>query len=209
MALTRKFLSALGIEADKIDEIISAHRETVDGLKEEVDNQKNEVEKLKEESKDYSKVKADYEASQKALKELQENKDITTLETKYNALKSEYDAYKLDVENKAIRAKKESAYKELLKDAKIPEKRFESIIKLSGDSIDKIELDDSGELKNKDDIVDSINNDWSEYAQVIEEQGASTPKPPANNGGSDKKISRAKQIAQQYHEDMYGKIKED
>ena len=108
-----------------------------------------------------------------------------------------------------IRAKKESAYKELLKDAKIPEKRFESIIKLSGDSIDKIELDDSGELKNKDDIVDSINNDWSEYAQVIEEQGASTPKPPANNGGSDKKISRAKQIAQQYHEDMYGKIKED
>ena len=30
MALTRKFLAALGIEADKIDEIINAHSETVD-----------------------------------------------------------------------------------------------------------------------------------------------------------------------------------
>ena len=28
MALTRKFLSALGIESDKVDEIISAHTET-------------------------------------------------------------------------------------------------------------------------------------------------------------------------------------
>jgi hypothetical protein len=36
MALTRKFLSALGIEAEKIDEIISSHTETVEGLKDEI-----------------------------------------------------------------------------------------------------------------------------------------------------------------------------
>ena len=45
MALTRKFLSALGIEADKIDEIINAHSETVDALKEERDNFKSNAEK--------------------------------------------------------------------------------------------------------------------------------------------------------------------
>lgn len=33
MALTRKFLAAMGIEADKIDSIIDAHTETVDALK--------------------------------------------------------------------------------------------------------------------------------------------------------------------------------
>ncbi len=36
MALTRKFLAALGIEDDKVDEIIQAHTETVNGLKDEI-----------------------------------------------------------------------------------------------------------------------------------------------------------------------------
>ena len=35
MALTRKSLAALGIEADKVEEIINAHVETVNGLKDE------------------------------------------------------------------------------------------------------------------------------------------------------------------------------
>ena len=46
MALTRKFLSALGIEADKVDEIISAHTETVEALKNERDTFKADAEKL-------------------------------------------------------------------------------------------------------------------------------------------------------------------
>ena len=37
MALTRKFLKALGIEEDKIEEIITAHGETVAALKDEID----------------------------------------------------------------------------------------------------------------------------------------------------------------------------
>ena len=32
MALTRKFLKALGIEDDKVDEIITAHSDTVNAL---------------------------------------------------------------------------------------------------------------------------------------------------------------------------------
>ena len=43
MALTRKCLSALGIEAEKIDEIISAHTETVDGLKDEIAKYKGDA----------------------------------------------------------------------------------------------------------------------------------------------------------------------
>ena len=35
MALTRKMLKAMGIEEDKIDQIIEAHSETVDALKDE------------------------------------------------------------------------------------------------------------------------------------------------------------------------------
>ena len=46
MALTRKFLTALGIEADKVDEIINAHAETVDALKAERDTYKDKAEKF-------------------------------------------------------------------------------------------------------------------------------------------------------------------
>ena len=46
MALTRKFLSALGIEEEKAEQIIAAHTETVDGLKAERDKYKEDAEKL-------------------------------------------------------------------------------------------------------------------------------------------------------------------
>ena len=46
MALTRKFLKAMGIEEEKIEEIISAHSETVTGLKEEAEKYKADAEKL-------------------------------------------------------------------------------------------------------------------------------------------------------------------
>ena len=57
MALTRKFLSALGIEADKVDEIINAHAETVNALKEERDNYKADAEKLPAVQKELDELK--------------------------------------------------------------------------------------------------------------------------------------------------------
>ena len=38
MALTRKMLKAMGIEEDKIEQIIEAHSETVDSLKADRDS---------------------------------------------------------------------------------------------------------------------------------------------------------------------------
>jgi hypothetical protein len=46
MSLTRKMLRAMGIEDEKIDEIITAHTETVDALKEQRDQYKADAEKL-------------------------------------------------------------------------------------------------------------------------------------------------------------------
>ena len=57
MALTRKFLSALGIDADKVDEIINAHTETVDALKNERDKYKADAEKLPEVTRELTSLK--------------------------------------------------------------------------------------------------------------------------------------------------------
>ncbi|MEE6208498.1 MAG: hypothetical protein VZR95_10630, partial [Alphaproteobacteria bacterium] len=58
MALTRKFLTALGIEADKIDEIINAHSETVEALKSEIDTYKGKAEQLDKAQADLEKANA-------------------------------------------------------------------------------------------------------------------------------------------------------
>ena len=59
MALTRKYLRALGIEDDKIEEIISAHLETVNPLKDERDSYKDKAEKTDELQKQVDELTAE------------------------------------------------------------------------------------------------------------------------------------------------------
>lgn len=47
MALTRKLLRSMGIEDEKIDQIIDAHTETVNALKDERDGLKDAADRLK------------------------------------------------------------------------------------------------------------------------------------------------------------------
>ena len=82
MALTRKFLSALGIEDNKIDQIIDAHRDTVDALKEERDKYKADADKLP----NVTKERDDYKA-------IADKADKDPYKVKYDALKDEYENY--------------------------------------------------------------------------------------------------------------------
>ena len=159
MALTRKFLTALGIEEDKADEIIKAHTETVDALKEQAEASKTdaaEVEKLKKKVEELKKDLADA--------------DKSDWEEKYNKLKTEYDDYKTDVENKATHSAKEAAYKQLLIDAGISEKRIATILRVS--DIDGVELDKDGNIKAADKLTDSIKEEWADF--IVTEHKAQT-----------------------------------
>lgn len=175
MAFTRKFLAAFGIEADKVDEIINAHVEVVDALKAERDHYKEDAERLPK-----------VEAELKELKDAAEKagKDGDTYQVKYEAMKEKYESYKADVEAKQTRATKETAYRELLKEAKVSDKRVDSIIKVSGDTIDKLELDKDGKIKNSSDLLKSITSEWADFIVTETKTGASTSTPPTNNGGS-------------------------
>lgn len=169
MALTRRMLSAMGIEEDKADEIIKAHTETVDALKEQAEGNKTdaaELEKLKEQVKS---LKADLAEA-----------DKSDWEKKYNDLKTEYDGYKTEVENKATHSAKEAAYKQLLLDAGISEKRIATILKVS--DIDGVELDKEGNIKSADKLTDSIKEEWADFIVTEHKEGAETSKPPASEG---------------------------
>ena len=180
MALSRKYLNALGIEQDKVDEIISAHSDTVNGLKGKIDELNDKIESLEKDAEQH-------EAVQKELDELKEKvaADAKERESKdYDALLKEFNDYKAEQKNKEIRAQKESAYKDILKDANIPERHFAKIIKYS--DIDGLEFDDKGELSNKSELLKSIKEEWGDHIEQTGTQGANVQNPPANGGGQGK-----------------------
>lgn len=174
MALTRKFLSALGIEADKVDEIISAHSETVDALKAERDGFKADAEA-------YKTAKADIDKLEKQVKEYEDaqgNED--SYKVKYEAIKEEYDSYKKGVEAEATKQVKLTAFKDLLKDIGISEKRIDAVAKVS--DIDSLELDKDGNIKKVDDLKEKLKEEWSDFIVTETKQGADVKKPPKNEG---------------------------
>lgn len=175
MALSRKYLTALGIEADKVDEIITAHAETVDALKEERDKYKADAEKLPTVAQELADLK---EATEKA------GASGNAYQVKYEAIKEEFEKYKADVEAKALRTSKENAYRDLLKEAGISEKRMESVIKVSGDAIDKLDLDADGKAKDAKDLVKNIAEEWADFVVKETTKGADTGRPPKSDGGA-------------------------
>ena len=158
MAFTRKFLTALGIEPEKIDEIISAHVEVVEGLKKERDDTASRITALEEEN---NKLKSG-------------NTDEMT------KLKKEFDDYKSEVTNRETRQNKTNAYTELLRANGIPEKRIGAIIKVT--DVDSLELDEKGKLKDEKAQSERIKADWSDFIETTAVQGAVTATPPTSTG---------------------------
>ena len=174
MALTRKFLRAKGIEEEVIDEIIEAHSATVEALKEERDSYKEEANKVTELQ----------EAIKAAKEEASQQADKNPYKVKYDALKDEFEAFKKGEAEKATKASKKEAYKALLKECGISEKRIDAVTRVA--DLDSLELDDSGKIKNASELKTSIKEEWSEFIPTDSQAGAKTPNPPAQNKGKEK-----------------------
>ncbi len=176
MALTRKALVAMGIEAEKIDQIIEMHTESTDALKKERDDAREDAKKYEADSKKL-------EGVQKELDDLKANKgEPDKFKTLYDDLKKEYDKYKDDVQAKETKAAKSKAYREMLKEIGISEKRLDSVIKVA--DLDSFELDDAGAIKDVDKLKTTAKSEWADFIESKSTQGAKTPTPPKNTGAS-------------------------
>ena len=172
MAFTRKMLKAMGIEDEKIDQIIDAHSETVDALKADRDTYKEDAAKLAAVQKELDELKAKGDDGYKA---------------KYEAEKAAHDALKADIAAKETKKAKTDAYRELLKGANIDEKRIATILRAEAPTIDKIELDADGKIKNAEQYTQSIKSDWADFIVTQSAKGANTATPPANGGAASTK----------------------
>ena len=163
MALTRKFLQAMNIDAEKIDEIIEAHTEVTNALKAERDSYKTDAER--------------YQATKTELDNLKEiTKENDGFEEKYNSLKSEYDKFKADLTQKETLEAKNKAVKELLKEVGISEKRLDAILKIT--DMSAISLDKDGNVKDADKLKGTFETEYSDFIVKSDVEGAKVSTPP-------------------------------
>lgn len=177
MALTRKALVAMGIDAEKIEQIIEMHTEVVDAIKNERDAAKDEAKKYKADSDELVQVKQ--ELDDLKAKETQPDK----YKDEYDALKQEYDNYKGEVAAKEAKEAKSKAYRDMLKEIGISEKRLDSVMRVA--DLDSIELED-GAIKDVEEIKENAKSEWADFIVSEGTVGAKTPTPPSNTGGGAK-----------------------
>ena len=167
MALTRKMLKAMGIEEEKIDQIIEAHAETVDGLKADLNKYKGDAEKLPGVQKELDELKA---AGDGGYKE------------KYDKEHKDFEDFKKEITTEKTRGAKEKAYRELLKEAGVSEKRIDAVMKVFVH--EDIELDEAGKIKDADKVTESVKKEWADFIVQTHTTGAPTATPHENGGKS-------------------------
>jgi DNA repair exonuclease SbcCD ATPase subunit len=196
MSLTRKALVAMGIEAEKIDQIMELHLNTVNEIKSERDELKSDAEKYKDTAKKL-------EDTEKELSELKAKADQPdAYKEKYDKLKAEYDSYKNDIVSKETKAKKSKAYRDMLKEIGVSEKRLDSVMKVA--DYNSIEFEEDGTIKGVEELKKQVQEEWSDFIVSEGTQGAPTPTPPVNNGGTMNEPSNAAKRAIQYRNNLYG-----
>ena len=168
MALTRKFLEALGIEQAKIDEIISAHTEVTDSLKADRDSYKEKAEK-------YDQTKTELDKAKSELDKVSKDE----YKTKYESLEAEFNKYKTDIAEKEVKGRKEEAYKKMLKEIGVNEKSIDAILKVK--DLNTIKLDDKGEIVDADTLKESEKKDWEGFIIESEVHGQNPSTPPDND----------------------------
>lgn len=141
---------------DKVNQLQTLHHEIVNGLMDEKDEAIRRAEKAE---KTAESAKAEKEAAEKAL-------------TDYKAQQTQKDTH----------AAKEAKFRELLKTAGVLDKYADRVVRLSGEDIDKLELDEKGEVKDAKKHADSLKADWSDFVGTTTTTGAKVDTPPTNTG---------------------------
>lgn len=186
MALTRKMLKAMGIEDEKIEQIIDAHTETVDAIKTERDKYKEDAEKLPE-----------------VQKELDKYKDGKDWKEEYNKEHTAFEDFKKSVSETKAAEQKKALYKQLLTESKIDEKRIDAILKVTNLADLKVKDD---KLEDAENLKKTIETEWAGFIVKDKTNGADVNNPPSGNngGGEGRTPSRASELAKKYHENRYG-----
>ena len=148
--MSRKWLEAMSLDADKIDAIVEAHSNIVQAIIQERDGYKTELDSVKEKMVDKAEL---------------------------TKVKKELDDLKTAQQKKTEREAKETALKSVYKDAGIADKFIPLLIRVA--EFDKLELDGDN-LKNRKELVEQAKKDFAEFVPTVQESnGQQTATPPS------------------------------
>ena len=164
MSLTRRALKAMGIDEEKIDEIISMHSETVDGLKADVSKYKADAEKLPSVQKQLDDLKA---AGDNGYQE------------KYEKEHKAFEDFKANVAAKESKAAKEKAVRAYFESKNITGANLDLAMRGCGEEMAALEMDGEKikDTKSLDALVDGT---YKGLVSTTQTKGANPANPPAN-----------------------------
>lgn len=171
MALTRKMLKAMGIEDEKIDQIIEAHTETVEGLKDQVSTYKADAEKLP--------------GVQKELDDLKKAGADGGYKAKYDKEHKDFQDYKAGIAAKESAAAKEKAARAYFAGKGIPAESMALVIRGAKAEIDGLELD-GDKIKDAAALDSLLSGDYKGLIGRTATSGTNTQTPPDTTGGGAK-----------------------
>lgn len=182
MALTRAMLKAMGIEPEKVDQIIEAHAETVSGLKDEIAKATSEAEEGTREAGELRKKLEAIEGGEDYKSELE-------------AKTKELEDFRAQVEADKAKAEKSRLYSQLLRECGVSERRIDAILRVTDMSGVKVE---DGKLADSEKLAEAIKADWSDFIKLEGTHGANVPTPPNTDPAKPEPTNLAEAMHQKY-----------
>lgn len=192
MAFTRKMLRALGIEDDKIEQIMDAHTEVTEALKTERDAAKTAADELTKVKDELAQTKESLKAAEKSAKDAK---------SQFDTEKAEHDKLKTEISTKAAKEKADAAIIEWAKSKGYSEAGAKKIAKYGGYG-DRLKFDENGKATNLDELADDVAAEWGEYKGEPRSEGYKGSNPLT--GGTATKKSLAAQYYAEYQDRLYG-----
>lgn len=189
MALTRKMLKAMGIEDEKIDQIIEAHGETVDALKKQRDDAQAAADSVPE-------LEKQLEAAKKAAEAAAGDETGAKLK----AVQDEFAAYKADVEKRESTATAERLLREQLKAAKLDDRYADLAVKDMDPSQYAVKDGAFEDAEAVGKAVKAFAEKYPQFVTTTATTGANVAHPPASDGGQAEPKSLADALRQRYDE---------
>ena len=164
MAFGRKWLDEIIQNEDlspkeKAQKIMDEHISVTNGLKDDRDSYKEKAEKA--------------DTLQKEIDALKSGDDF---KQKYEDEHKAFEDFKKQTANQAESDAVKAAYRKMLADEGISEKRIDAIIKVTDFS--KMKRDKDGNLEGADDLRKAINDEWGDFKTKVTEKGATVENPP-------------------------------
>ena len=149
---------------EKDQQIMDGHIAVTDAIKDDRDKYKAEADKAAE------------------LQKQLDDKGGEDWKQKYEDEKQRFEDFKKQTAQNAETAKVKAAYRKLLADEGISEKRLDAILKVT--DLSKMKLGEDGSLENASDLRNAIKSDWGEFIPKKEERGSKVENPPKQDSNT-------------------------